>query len=81
MTKEIIVYTATWCKKCKLLKTELLDELQKNTTDFIWSFIDVDEIDDGPDRIPYITVKNDNNITNFIGYNEIIQSLEMSLIY
>ena len=80
MNKEITVYTATWCKKCKLLKTELLDELQKNTTDFTWSFIDVDEIDDGPDRIPYVRVKIDNNITNLIGYNEIIQSLEMNLI-
>ena len=80
MTKEIIVYTATWCKKCKLLKTELLDELQKDTTDFTWTFIDVDEIDDGPNSIPYISVKIGDNTTNFIGYNEIIQSLEMSLI-
>jgi len=81
MNKEIIVYTAKWCSKCKLLKKELLDDLQKDNVDFTWSFIDVDEIDDGPDSIPYVKLKIGDNITHLIGYNEIIQSLEMSLIY
>ena len=80
MNKEIIVYTAKWCSKCKLLKKELLDDLQKDNVDFTWSFIDVDEIDDGPDSIPYVKLKIGDNITHLIGYNEIIQSLEMSLI-
>ena len=83
MVNEIIVYTAQWCKKCKLLKNELLDQLQRETLDFTWSYIDIDEIDeteDGPDTIPYISVKMHGKTTNLIGYNEIIQSLEMSLI-
>ena len=83
MVNEIIVYTAQWCKKCKLLKNELLDQLERETLDFTWSYIDIDEIDeteDGPDTIPYISVKMHGKTTNLIGYNEIIQSLEMSLI-
>ena len=83
MVNEIIVYTAQWCKKCKLLKNELLDKLQRDTSDFTWSYIDIDEMDeseDGPDTIPYVSVKIDGKTTNLIGYNEIIQSLEMSLI-
>jgi|TARA_B110001452_G_C15225994_1_gene424908 thiol-disulfide isomerase/thioredoxin len=83
MVNEIIVYTAQWCKKCKMLKNELLDQLQRDTPDFTWSYIDVDEMDeseDGPDSIPYVIVKIDGKTTNLIGYNEIIQSLEMSLI-
>ena len=83
MTNEIIVYTAQWCKKCQLLKKELLDQLQQDTPDFTWSYIDIDEMDeteDGPDTIPYISVKTNDKTTNLIGYNEIIQSLEMSLI-
>jgi thiol-disulfide isomerase/thioredoxin len=83
MPNEIIVYTAQWCKKCKLLKNELLDQLQQDTKDFIWNYIDIDEMDeieDGPDTIPYISVKTNGKTVNLIGYNEIIQSLEMSLI-
>jgi len=83
MVNEIIVYTAQWCKKCKLLKNELLDQLQRETPDFSWNYIDIDEIDeteDGPDTVPYVSVKIDGKTTNLIGYNEIIQSLEMSLI-
>jgi hypothetical protein len=83
MTNEIIVYTAQWCKKCQLLKKELLNELQNATTDFNWTYIDIDEMDeteDGPDTVPYIDVKIGEKKTSLIGYNEIIQSLEMSLI-
>ncbi len=80
MPNEIIVYTAQWCKKCKLLKKELLDQLQEDTKEFIWNYIDIDEIEDGPDTIPYVSVKINGKSTNLIGYNEIIQSLEMSLI-
>ena len=46
MTNEIIVYTAQWCKKCQLLKKELLDQLQQDTPDFTWSYIDIDEMDE-----------------------------------
>ena len=83
MANEITVYTAQWCKKCKLLKNELLDQLHRDTTDFIWTYIDIDEMEeteDGPDTIPYVSVKINGKTTNLIGYNEIIQSLEMSLI-
>jgi thiol-disulfide isomerase/thioredoxin len=80
MVNEIIVYTAQWCKKCKLLKNELLNQLQKDTPDFTWSYIDIDETEDGPDTVPYISVKSNAKTINFKGYNEIIQSLEMSLI-
>ena len=75
---KIIVYTANWCKMCKLLKTEVYTNLQKDTS-HTWVFVDVDNTDDEdiPDKVPSVRVIKENETIYLEGYNEINQSLEL----
>jgi len=75
----VIIYTATWCKKCHELKP-LYDEVMAENPKAKFKFVDVDENDeDCPPTVPYVSITRESGeVIVLSGYNEINGSLEMS---
>jgi len=77
----VIIYTATWCKRCQNLK-ELYNNLKNMYCD-TYSFNEIDIDDENnisfPDTIPCVYIYNNFGKTILSGQEEIEQSIEMIL--
>jgi len=79
----VVIYTASWCKRCKDLKS-LYEEVAKDNPDIEFTITDIDQMDEDTERIPstvpFVLIKKENGeIVELTGYNEINGSLEMTL--
>ena len=79
----VVIYTASWCKRCKDLKS-LYEEVAKDNPDIEFTITDIDQMDEDTERIPStvpsVLIKKENGeIVELTGYNEINGSLEMTL--
>ena len=90
MTDGVILFTATWCKKCKEKTFLEVIETAKKTYSGSFDIIDIDdedkieelEIEDPPTSVPTILIlDSDGKIKEtYNGQKEIIDNLEMALL-
>jgi thioredoxin-like negative regulator of GroEL len=90
MTGGVILFTASWCKKCKEKNFLEVIETVKETYSGSFDIIDIDdedkidqlEIEDVPTSVPTILIlESDGKIKEtYNGQREIIDNLEMALL-
>tara|TARA_X000001036_G_scaffold417359_1_gene435264 strand:+ start:412 stop:693 length:282 start_codon:yes stop_codon:yes gene_type:complete len=90
MTGGVILFTASWCKKCKEKIFLEVIETVKETYSGSFDIIDIDdedkidqlEIEDVPTSVPTILILESNGKIKetYNGQREIIDNLEMALL-